>query len=270
MRFFKRYFSLFLPIFVLSLSFNIYSYTQKLLDEYKENVNKNYSIVIATKVEIQLNKIDKIIEGVRHIEKADTDKLISPFTKTLSSENIQILKNSMPYFYNILLDFFPSSEELREIEKNLYDNQDILKVETFFQKHSNFTQMVILINGVINFFIFMIIVLSSMLIGKQAEVWHFEHSRNMEIMSLFGASLWMKTSNLFKLAIISSIISSFMVVLLFYFIHNNDSIKREILELGLYLVDFNIFMTLIKSLFASLTTSFIIIMSVIIFHRNKS
>lgn len=268
MKFIKRYFSLFFPIFSITIAFNMYTYTQDLLEAYKQNVNKNYSIIISSTKPLKHRTIYTLIKGVHIIEKIDTDKLTRSFSSTLSKDNLNLLRKNIPYFYNIVLDYFPKSSQLREIEKNLVSYKSINKVETFYEKHNNFTEMVLLTNGIINFFIFIILSLSFMLIFKQVEVWYFEHLRTMEIMSLFGASLFKKTSHLFSMAIFSSVLSSFVVVSVFYLIHNNDVIRRSILKMGLYLIDFSLWVTLIESLFASLLASFVIILFVILAHKE--
>lgn len=268
MKFIKRYLSLFLPIFSIAIVFNMYVYTQELLHEYQINVNKNYSIIISSKKELKAHTIRMMVDGINKVEDVDTDKLTRSFSSTLSRENLSMLRKSIPYFYNILLDYFPSSRELSYIEQKLYENKNIIKVETFTNKHTDFTQMVILTKGIINFFIFIVFILSLMLIFKQVEVWYFEHAENMEIMSLFGASLFQKTSRLFVLAVISAVISSIIVSSMFYLAHNNDIMKRHILEMGLYLIDFSLFETLIKSLLASLSASLLIIVSIVVLHKD--
>lgn len=268
MKFIKRYFSLFFPIFSITIVFNMYTYTQDLLESYKKNVNKNYSIIISSSKPIKHRTIYDLIDDVHIIEKIDTNKLTQSFASTLSKENLDLLRKNIPYFYNIVLNYFPKSSKLRNIEKNLANHKSIIKVETFYEKHNSFTEMVILTNGIINFFIFIVLILSFMLIAKQVEVWYFEHLRTMEIMALFGASMLKRTSRLFSMAIFSSALSSFIVVSVFYLIHNNEVIKRSILKMGLYLADFSVWTTLIESLFSSLLVSFVIILLVVFAQKD--
>jgi cell division transport system permease protein len=246
----------------------MYTYTQDLLDAYKKNVNKNYSIIISSIKPIKTKYIHSLIDDVYMVDPIDTKKLTKSFSSTLSKENLRLLEKNIPYFYNITLNYFPKEETLRKIEKSLVGYKTINNVETFSTKHNNFTKMVVLTNGIINFFIFIVFILSAMLIAKQVEVWYFEHLRTMEIMSLFGASLFKKTSNLFSMAIFSSVLSSFIVVSVFYLAHNNEVVKRNIRQMGLYLTDFNLWVTLVESLFSSLLASFVIILFVVFAHKD--
>ena len=68
---------------------------------------------------------------------------------------------------------------------------------------------------------------------KQIEIWKFQHLERMEIMTLFGAPLWMRSQVLFRLACIDTIIATIIVSGGLFYIAQNPALLIFFQELGL-------------------------------------
>ena len=63
-----------------------------------------------------------------------------------------------------------------------------------------------------------------MLVFKQMRIWLYEHKERIDIMALFGASFWLKSGVLYKMAIIDSVIATICVIAFYAALPNLQSI----------------------------------------------
>jgi cell division transport system permease protein len=263
----RQYITLFFPILTILISLHIYSYISKLTNQYLDSVNQQYSIVIVSKNKISENKIKKSIDNVLSLNLISTKKSLKQFKDILSDKNFASLSLSIPYFYQLKLSSFPTKRELLDIKHTLKKHKSIIKIETFIKKYSSFNIMLENTNKIVTFFSIIVIMLSSMLISKLTKLWYFEHKNRMDVMELFGASLMQRSFVLFKISIINSIVSSGIVVALFYYINSTKYTINLLSQMGLINIQFNILSEFILSLCVSLSISLIILLFMIIKHK---
>ena len=94
-----------------------------------------------------------------------------------------------------------------------------------------------------------------LLIVRQMEVWRFEHSDRMSIMSIFGAPVWLRSAVLYRLAFVDSIISVLIVGGLFYYLSADSGLSKALVDIGLPNVGYDIIGATLKLFGLSLLIS---------------
>ena len=98
----------------------------------------------------------------------------------------------------------------------------------------------------------------------QVRIWHFEHSKRIEIMGYMGAGFWLKNRFFFRNAIYDALISTCIIIILFLYGANTSMAEdiRQALELPkemfAFAIDFGIL--LITSLVVCLASVIVAIM----------
>lgn len=246
----KNHLSIILPLLALLGSYQFYSIVSSLVKSYEQRLSEEYSIVVVSVSDIFEDDIKNRVKEFKSLEEITPDSVLSKFENQFSSSNYALLKVSLPKFYRVNLEIFPSNEDLNKISESLYDIPSVKRVETFIKSHNQIYKLLLLLNQVAEFFGVAIFIVAILLIVKQVEVWKFEHLQRMRIMALFGAPLWMRSAVLFRLAIIDSIISAILVWIGLYYFLESELFKNFLLDID------------IKSLRVDLVDSFITLISI--------
>jgi cell division transport system permease protein len=236
----------------------------RILETYQKKLSSDYSIIIVANTKISMDLIDDNINNIQSLKIIETNDILQNLEKTISKPNLSLLKTSLPYFYKLQLNNLPTKTELSNIERELLRLPVISKVETFEKTHNKIYQMFQLNKSIISFFAILLIFISSFLIFKQIQVWQYQHLERIKIMSLFGASLYMKSKSLITSSVINSFISSFAVSIFFIWLSFNKSIKQFLDDLGISSLEFNFFPDFLYLLLLSLTVSAIILVMILL------
>jgi len=263
----RQYLTLFVPTLALLMSMHIYNYIDKLVTQYTNSVNQQYSIVIISKQILNENNIKETISSTSTIKQIPTKGSIAKFKEILSKKNFASLTSSIPYFYQLKLTTFPSKKELLEIKKILLRNDKIIKVETFLKKYSSFNIMLINTKKIVIFFTAIIFILSFVLILKITEVWYFEHKNRLDVMKLLGASIYQRSQVLLKISFVNSIVGTFLIVTLFYYLYNSHTMLKLLSSLGIPRVAFGVYSEIISSFGISFGVSLSIVLFLML--KNK-
>jgi cell division transport system permease protein len=239
-----------------------------MVDKYEEKLNSDYSIVVVANTALNDQFFADNIDKYALYEEVVVDDVLDNIKDSISKSNLALLKVSIPKFYKVKLTEFPTHDELADIETHLINLTEISKVETFAKVHDNIYNMFLLAQGIVIFFAMLLIVVSIFLIVKQIEVWHYQHSNRLYIMSLMGASTIMKSKALFKLAIVNSILSSLFVALFFTWLSSDKKILNALNDIGLTNVEFDIVNDFGMLVGASVSISIVILIIVLIRHKD--
>lgn len=207
---------------MLLFSFESAVLVQRAVEEHEKKLSQDYSIVIASKQELNAQLLSSKIRYFKEIKPIDPQIVLKSLEHTISAENLAFLKSELPLFYSMTLDIFPNQSQLKNISNTLLSIQGVEKVELFAKTHSKVYRLLLLLKKSIVFFGTLLGILSILLMVKQVEIWHLQHSKRMEIMSYLGAPSWMKNKILFKLALIDSVVSSLLVIGGVFYILNRD------------------------------------------------
>ncbi|WP_200763880.1 hypothetical protein [Nitrosophilus alvini] len=239
MKFLKSHLSLILPLFAILFSIQFYIMVEKAIEDYEKNLVKDYAIILVSKKEFSFNDIKDILPNAADLEEINPQDIIQRLKKGASQIDFESLKNFLPKFYNLHLSRYPSAKELEDIKKKLLSLPHVERVETFAKTHSKTYTLLVLLKQISKIFLALIAAISFLLIIKQMQVWHYEHSERMYIMALFGAPLWMRSGVLIRLAIVDALLSTAMVSAFFYYITNTDILRQFTEKTGVAIAKFN-------------------------------
>lgn len=223
MRFIKQHLSLIFPLVMLLFSLESAMLVNRAVLAHEKKLSQDYSIVIASKSPVSFAELQSKIKEAKDMREIDPQVVLKDLEHTISAENLAFLKSQLPLFYSITLFIFPNQSELKRINNELLSISGVQKAELFAKTHSKVYRLLLLLKKSIMFFGGLLGILSIVLMVKQVEIWHLQHSKRMEIMSYLGAPSWTKNKILFKLAVIDSFISSFFVIVgIFYFLQSEE------------------------------------------------
>lgn len=266
---FRQYLSLLIPLIALLIGVESVLIINRAVASHEEIIGKNYAIVVVSQNEVKEEDLKHIISDVYSIRLLDTSGVINEIDSKFKDSNIGDLKKSLPFFYAITLNSFPSQNKIKEIESKLMDFSGITRVESFSKTHDQTYRLLVLLKGCIVVLSGIIFIISLFLMVKQIEVWRFEHSERMEIMTYLGAQSKLKNAPLYRLAFINSLLSALTVIVIVAFIINTDKISSIISMLGinifstyLFVIDFFIL------LFVAWFISIVSVLMVILFQKE--
>lgn len=215
MKNFRSHFGFTLSLIALLFSLQCGIFINSLISKYEISTKSEYAIVLVSSIPLSTNGLKQNVSEVKSISPISTDMIMSKFQGKISADSLKLLQASLPKFYNVELKFFPNSDELSKIKDKLQKISGIERIEIFKRKHDNIYRVLILIKTISYVFIVLIVVLSVMLMNKQIKIWIFEHKERLEIMTLFGATFFEKSLSLYRMAILDSLIATFVVSVIF-------------------------------------------------------
>lgn len=229
----KNHLSLIIPLIALLFALESILLVHRTLNDYENKLGQNYAIVLASKNELTLESLRNKISEAQALTPIDSQLILERLKNSISQANLILLKKSLPHFYSLTLNQYPSDARLIAIQNVLNNFEGVIRIETFSKSHSQIYQLLLIINGSIIIFSSLIALISLLLMFKQIEIWKFQHLERMEIMTLFGAPLWMRSQVLFRLACTDTIIATIIVSGGLFYIAQNPVLLIFFQELGL-------------------------------------
>ena len=229
----KNHLSLIIPLVALLFALESILLVNRTLNDYENTLGKNYAIILASTKELNLQDIKEKISESQSLTSIDSKIVLDRLKDNISQANLIVLKNTLPHFYSLSLNTYPSSARLSVINNSLKSIDGIIRVETFTKSHSQIYQLLLIINSSVIIFSSLIALISLLLMFKQIEIWKFQHLERMEIMTLLGAPLWMRSQILFRLACLDTIIATIIVGIGLFYVSTNPTLLIFMQELGL-------------------------------------
>lgn len=256
----KNLLSFFIPLAVMLLSFVIYLLSNNLVANFKQNILNDYSILIVANTPLEKDKY-KDLAGidVGKIEVLQRDKIVENLKSSLSDNSLDMLKRKLPYFYNIYLEVFPTTDELIEIKKILESDKNIKKVEVFTKNHNQVFELFVLIENISAILFLLILVFAIIIISKQVKIWFYEHHEKIVIMKLHGASTIYSASPIINYALIGALLAFIASAFSMIFISDNLNlfIPYNIKDLNIDVsMEFELVKLFFLSFFISIATIF--------------
>jgi len=203
--------SIIISVFVLLFSFQFTNLVKKVVDEYAIKIVNDYAIVVVASTELKEESFKKEIPEIYAIEEISSKRILDRLKNDMSSKNLGLLQAALPKFYSLKLEKLPGGKKLESIKQKLLAHSSITRVETFIKTHEKVFKMFLLLQGMVYIFAVFIGCIAILLIFKQVRIWTYEHSRRMSIMSLFGASFFMKSAMLYRMTLVDSLLSALLV-----------------------------------------------------------
>jgi len=203
--------SIVLSVFVMLFSFQFTHFVTNVVDAYAAKMLNDYSIIVVASTEIKEEALKEQVVEIRSLSEISSKKILDRLKNDMSSKNLSLLQVALPKFYTLKLETLPTKKRMEEIKQKLLANSSITRIETFAKTHDKIFKMFELLQYMVIIFTSFIAIIAILLIFKQVRIWTYEHNRRMAIMTLFGASFFMKSAMLYRMTLVDSLISAFLV-----------------------------------------------------------
>ncbi|MEN4052188.1 MULTISPECIES: FtsX-like permease family protein [Sulfurimonas] len=269
MKSFKNHLSLVIALLSILFSLQVFTIVERAIDAYKENLAKNYALVVVAQKRVDVDKLLEKSELIASINEISPDSIITKLNSGISKQNIALLKVTLPKFYKVKLKRYPSPNELEKLTKLLLRSQSIEKVEAFSKTHDTTYKLLLLFKTVISVFAFTVIIVTILLIFKELRIWQFKHNERMSIMGLFGAPVWLRSAVLFRLAIVDAVIASILSFVIFSYLSSLSWIEEQFSNIGISIVLFDKIYDFLIMLGVSIVVSMLLATFIVLGHKEE-
>jgi len=266
---FKNHLSLVIALVSILFSLQVFTIVDRAIDAYKENLAKNYSLVVVAQKRLSVESLLNGNNLVQSVTEISPDTVIKKLNSGISKQNIELLKVTLPKFYKLKLKHYPSPSELERLTKSLLRTQSIEKVETFSKTHDTTYKLLLLFKTVITVFAFTVIVVTILLIFKELRIWQFKHNERMSIMGLFGAPVWLRSAVLFRLAIVDAFIASALAFILFSYLSAMPWVQEQFNNIGIDVLVFDKVYDFFIMLGVSIVVSMLLATFIVLGHKEE-
>lgn len=247
MRSFKSHFGVIFPLIIILFSYQFTSLASGVLKNYENSMGKDYNIIIVSQNELKKDEIKAKISTFKDLEILSSKAILDRLKQDISAKNLSVLSNMLPKFYSLQLSSFPSQKYLKDIQGILMKIEGVKSVQVFAKTHNKIYKILKLAKSIFDIFAILVAIMGVMLILKQIRIWLYEHKNRVEVMSLFGAPFWLKSTLLYRLAIIDSFVATLILFGLNFALLNLKNPQNFLKDLGFELPNLNL-------LFEGLTT----------------
>lgn len=269
MKSFKNHLSLVIALVSILFSIQVFNIVERSIDAYKDKLTQSYSLVIVSQNKLEEKKLKDKMPIIASLSELSADNVIKKLNTKISKSNLELLKVTLPKFYKIKLNRYPTPNEIQNLTKKLLNYKDISKVESFAATHDTIYNLLLLFRTVITVLAFSILVVTILLIFKELRIWQFKHNERMSIMSLFGAPTWLRSAVLFRLAIVDALIASLIAFAIFSYIASSSWAAEQFETIGIKVELFDIVNDSLTALFVSIFVSTMLATFIVIGHKEE-
>lgn len=265
----KNHLSLIIALFTVLASVQIYVAVDRTIAAYESHLKNDYSVIVVTSKSISPDEFKAMNGMIDRSEPISTTQVLERLKGEMSQKNLDLLKLTLPKFYRLYLNRFPTPREITQLQKKLESNSAIERVEGFSQTHDTVYKLMLLFKDVVQIFSIAIAAVTSLLILKEMRLWQFQHAERMNIMALFGAPVWLRSAVLFRLAIVDAIIATLILCSAFFLIDYYGYLTMQLKAIGISVQLFNFVDDAIRSLVIALAVSVALTFTIVLFHREE-
>lgn len=269
MKSFKNHISLVVALVSILFSLQVFTIVDRSINAYKENLAKNYSLVVVSQKTLQKKDFLDKITTLSNIEELSPDSVIEKLNTGISKKNLELLKVTLPKFYKFKLKKYPTPAQLEKIKEQLLKYPYITKVETFSNTHDTTYKLLLLFKNVISVLALSILLVTLLLIFKELRIWQFKHNERMNIMGLFGAPTWLRSAVLFRLSIVDAIISFAISFVIFSYFSSSKWVSEQFENIGISVVVFDKVYDSLIMLGVSMIVSILLASFIVLGHKEE-
>ncbi|MDD2369152.1 MAG: cell division protein FtsX [Sulfuricurvum sp.] len=265
----KNHLSLIVALFTVLFAVQIYVAVDRTIAAYETHLKNDYSIIVVSNkafTPVEFKAMDTLIDRSEAIA---TDQVLDRLQGEMTKKNLDLLKLTLPKFYRLYLNRFPTPSEIQNLQKRLQKNPAIVRVEGYAQTHDTVYKLMLLFKDVVQVFSIAIAAVTSLLILKEMRLWQFQHSERMSIMALFGAPVWLRSAVLFRLAIVDAIIATGILCLTFFIIAEYGWMDILLQTVGIKIELFNFIDDSLRSLLIALGVSIVLTLTIVIGNEEE-
>jgi cell division transport system permease protein len=265
----KNHISLIIALFTVLASVQIYIAVDRTIAAYEKHLKDDYSVIVVANKAFNGEEFKKMSSMIERSEAISTDQVLERLKGEMSEKNLSLLKLTLPKFYRLYLNRFPTPKEINSLQKKLQANSAIERVEGFSQTHDTVYRLMLLFKDVVQVFSIAIAAVTSLLILKEMRLWQFQHAERMNIMALFGAPVWLRSAVLFRLAIVDAVIATLILCLAFFLIDYYGYLTMQLKTIGISVQLFNFVDDSIRSLIIALGISIALTLTIVMFQHEE-
>jgi len=269
MKSFKNHISLVIALVSILFSLQIFTIVDRSISAYKENLAKNYSLVVVSQKTLQTKELLEKIALLASVEQLSPDGIIKKLNANISKKNMQLLKITLPKFYKFRLKTYPTPTELEKLKKQLLKYPYITKVETFSNTHDTTYKLLLLFKNVISVLAVSILLVTILLIFKELRIWQFKHNERMNIMGFFGAPVWLRSAVLFRLSIVDAFIAFGISFMIFSYFSSSSWVREQFANIGISVVVFDKIYDSLMMLGVSVIVSILLASFIVLGHKEE-
>jgi cell division transport system permease protein len=247
----------------------IYIVIDRTVVAYEKDLNDNYSVVVVTKNKVAPKKLVALSPTISSAKEISTKEVLSNLQSQMKQRHIDLLKLSLPHFYALHLDHYPTPSELQNLRKQLKRDAQITRIEDFSKSHDSIYTLLLLYKSISILFAIGIFAVTSLLIIKEMRIWQFQHNERMSIMAMFGAPVWMRSAVLFRLAIVDAIIASILAIATFSYADFIKVGNEQLTSIGINIQIFDLVGDGILIVGLALSLSIILATLIVIGHKEE-
>jgi len=237
----SSHFSIFISGFVLLFSFQFTVVIKSVVNDYASKIVNDYSIVVVSSAELKEDDLRKHVPEVESIAEISSKKILDRLKNDMSSKNLALLQVALPKFYSLKLSSLPNQKRIESIKQQLMEISSISRIETFSKTHEKIFKIFLLLQSMVYIFTLFVAFVAILLIFKQIRIWIYEHSRRMAIMTLFGASFFMKSAMLYRMTLVDTLASAISVCFIYFMAPKLSIVQNFASELDITIPPFDLF-----------------------------
>jgi len=265
----KNHLSLIIALLSILFSIQIFVIIDRSIDAYKENLANNYSLVVVSQKKLNTKSIISSNDLISAILPLTPDNVIKRLNTGISKKNVELLKATLPKFYKIRLQYYPTPSEIEILTNKLLKKDSVIKVENFSSNLDSTYKLLLLFKSVITVFAISMLIVTVLLILKELRIWQFKHNERMSIMSLFGAPTWMRSAVLFRLAIVDALFASAFVFVIFTLLSSDMWVLEQFRYIGISITIFDPLYDFLMLLGIALLLSVILASLIVLGHKEE-
>lgn len=265
----RNHLSLVIALLSILFSMQVFQIVDRSIDAYKKNLANNYSVIAVSQKKLAIDEIMSINKIISNAEELSPDAVIKRFNNGMKSSNLELLKITLPKFYKLSLEYYPTPQEVKKLTKDLLKNPSITKVEDFSHNHDTTYKLLLLFKNVVALFAVVVLVVTLLLIFKELKIWQYKHNERMNIMGLFGAAMWLRSAVLFRLAIVDALVASFLAFGVFIYVSSSSWVLQQFDNIGINIVIFNPVDDYLLILGVAMSISILLASLIVIGHKEE-
>ncbi len=232
MRGLRKRLAMIVPLFIILFCVEFSVITNRIVKNYEKNMSQDYNIIVVSKERLSEEELRPKIVGFASLSLLDTTSVASRLKSELTSTNYNALLKSLPFFYSVKLNFFPSPQVMNQISTELLKNKNISRVETFTKTHDKVYRILQVLIYLFDAFVILVGLIVFMVIFSQIRIWIYEQQNRLEVMRFFGASYLYRAGGLYVCAIFDSFVSTIFVLVVYLFGLQSMAVTDVITSLG--------------------------------------
>ena len=224
----KEHIMFILPLMAMLIGIEFILVFNRITTSYENKLKNDYAILVVSKKNLTTPYVRSIDERIDTVETMNRKEIAKEVTSGMQDAALAAIMKDLPFFYRVHLTQYFSLKQLKEIRANLKKIDGVLNVEIFGENYHAKHSMFRLVKTLLNIFIIMLFIVSTLLVIKQMQVWQLAHKDRMQIMEIFGAPMMLRSGILFKVALVDAFIATGLNVALFIYVKDKWSQVSDI------------------------------------------